>query len=245
MIDRKCRDTFKAIQIETYHGCNLNCKTCPNSVIKKNGELMEWNVFKKIIADLKKANYGGRISPYLMNEPTLDKRLKDFIIYIKKEMKRNLIVIGSNGVAVDFSYFEDLFRAGLDQVIIACYDKKIFDKFRYYEDGATLRLIKWFERDTERAMCNRAGNVEVGPQVVVNLPCPKGLRQTCVNYKGDLIFCCSDYHYIVNAGNVMDNDLMDLFNSSLFKHYRYHLSNGDRQNLGTCSKCNFLRRYDK
>ena len=37
----KQHDGFKAIQFETYHGCNLNCKTCPNSIIPKNGELMD------------------------------------------------------------------------------------------------------------------------------------------------------------------------------------------------------------
>ena len=200
-------DEFKVIQIETYHGCNRNCKTCPNSLIEKHGEFMEEKVYFKIMDDLKRHNFRGRISPYGMNEPTLDERLPMFIEKTRKMFPDNKIFIGSNGIAIDQDYIRMLLDKGMTQVLITCYDESVYEKFKKMEDGKRVRLLTVYNQDLEKIFMNRGGNVKVGPDVQVNRICSKGLTQAFINYKGDMVQCCSDYFDINVAGNVMDDEV--------------------------------------
>lgn len=234
-------DKFKVIEIETYHGCNRNCKTCPNSLIEKHGELMEEKVYFTIMDYLKKTGYNGRISPYDMNEPTLDKRLPDWIRRTREIFPKNVIYIGSNGIAIDQDYVKMLFANGLSQILITCYDEFVYEKFKSMEDNKKVRLWPVFRYDLEKIFMNRAGNVKVGPKVAVQRPCEKGLHQTMINYKGDMVFCCSDYYYEEVAGNVMDEPIAKLYNCKKYKKYRELLAKGDRASIPLCSRCNFLR----
>lgn len=240
-LDLKAVDMFKVIEIETYHGCNRNCKTCPNSLIEKHGELMEERVYFKIMDDLKKANFRGRISPYDMNEPTLDKRLQDWIRRTREMFPDNVIYIGSNGIAIDQDYVRNLFKCGLSQILITCYDEFVYEKFKGMEDDKQVRLWPVFDKDLNKIFMNRGGNVKVGVDCLVQRPCEKGVQQTMINYLGDMVLCCSDYYYTTVAGNVMDEDVVRLFNCKKFKRIRERLAAGDRKSIPLCSKCNFLR----
>lgn len=234
-------DTFKAIEITTINKCNRNCRTCPNFHIVKNGELMEERIYFKILDDLKRHNYRGRISPYDMNEPTLDLRLPDLIKRTREMFPDNMITIGSNGMAIDQDYVRMLFDHGLSQIMITCYDKFVFDKFRTMEDKIKVRLLKIWDRNLDEIFMNRGGNVDVGPKCSVQRSCDKGMQQAMINYLGDMVFCCSDYYYTTVAGNVMDTDVIELFNCEKFKKLRELLAKGDRASIPLCSKCNFLR----
>lgn len=240
-MDIKTVDDFKVIEIETYHGCNLNCWSCPNSKIEKHGELMEEKVYFKILEDLKKHNFTGRISPYDMNEPTLDKRLPDWIARTRAMFPNNVIYIGSNGIAIDQEYVRMLFDKGLSQIMITCYSPETYEKFKSMEDNKKVRLWKIFEEDRQKIFMNRGGGTNIGADVLVRRVCDKGLKQVMVNYLGDMVMCCSDYYYTTIAGNVMDQDLYDLWNCQKFKEIREYLSNGEREKIELCSKCNFLR----
>ena len=234
-------DIFKVIEITTINKCNRNCKTCPNSVIEKNGELMSEEVYMKILGDLKKANYRGRISPYDMNEPTLDKRLPDLIAKTREMFPDNVIYIGSNGIAIDQDYVRMLFEKGLSQILITCYDEFVYEKFKSMEDNKKVRLWPIFNENLEKIFMNRAGNIKVGENVSVQRPCEKGLQQCMINWKGEMVFCCSDYYYEEVAGNVMDADVISLYNCEKYKQYREWLADGRRDKISICSRCNFLR----
>lgn len=232
---------FKAIQIETLHGCNLNCKTCPNSLIEKHNELMDEKIYFKILDDLKKANFGGRISPYLMNEPTLDKRLHYFIQETKKMFPDNLIYISSNGLLLDNAEILKLFESGVGRLVITCYSKPIYDKLKNWETDDRIKIITTHDKDPDVQFFNRGGNVDVGDEGLVMETCSKVTKQAFVNYLGDVIICCSDYRYEVVAGNVMKKNLYDLYNCEKFKHYRRKLLCKDRKDLKLCETCNWHR----
>ena len=237
-------DEFKVIEIETYHGCNLNCWSCPNSRIEKHGELMEEKVYFKILDDLKKHGFKGRISPYDMNEPTLDKRLPDWIERTRKMFPNNQLYIGSNGIGIDQEYVRMLLARGLNQILITCYSEEVYNKFKSMEDNKTVRLLTIFDKDRNKIFMNRGGGTDTGADVLVKRICEKGLKQVMVNYKGDVVFCCSDYFYTTVAGNVMEDDLYKLWNCEKFKRAREALSKGERQKIELCAKCNFLRTDD-
>lgn len=252
-LEKQVNKPFKAIQIETLHGCNLNCKTCPNSVIEKHGELMDEKIFFKILKDLKEANYKGRISPYLMNEPLLEKRLVYFIKEIRKMFPENLIYLSSNGTLLNDDKIKELFDAGLGRLVITFYSVEmcgldgriIYEKLKKWEFDERVKFVKAYEKRPEIIFFNRAGNVKVGDEGLVMETCSKGTQQAFVNYLGDVILCCSDYRYEVVAGNVMKENLFDLYNCDLLKHYRRKLLQRDRSNLKLCSVCNWHRPQQK
>jgi len=205
---------------------------------------MEEKVYFKIMDDLKRHNFKGRISPYDMNEPTLDKRLPDWIERTRKMFSDNVIFIGSNGMLIDQDYIRMLFDKGLSQILITCYDEFVYKKFKDMEDNKKVRLLQVFNQDTNKIFMNRGGNIDVGPGIVVNRQCNKGLKQVMINYLGDMVMCCSDYYYTTIAGNVMDKDVYELWNCKKFKQLREFLSNGEREKIELCSKCNFLKNND-
>ena len=75
---------LKSIQIETIQGCTLHCSFCPNSKIDYTMKLMSKKLYHSIIDQLKEMDFTGRVSPFLMNEPLLDKRLVSLVEYTCK-----------------------------------------------------------------------------------------------------------------------------------------------------------------
>jgi hypothetical protein len=58
---------------------------------------MPVEVYHRIIKQLQALNYTGRISPYLMNESLLDKRLPELIAYTREHCPESWIAINTNG----------------------------------------------------------------------------------------------------------------------------------------------------
>jgi len=59
-----------------------------------------------------------------------------------------------------------------------------------------------------------------------------------INWTGQGILCCNDYHGAVDLGNVRDQSLVEIWNSPAMHQYRLHLQNKNRH-LPLCDKCDF------
>lgn len=108
----------RVVQIQTKTGCNARCVFCPNSIIGgrlPKGE-MDWDLFKKIVDEIVQYPV-SRISPYLMNEPLMDRRLPEMISYIVRNKRPETIVkINSNASLLDDEMAEGLIESGLDRI---------------------------------------------------------------------------------------------------------------------------------
>ena len=108
----------EVVQIQTITGCNARCVFCPNSILydKLPKGTMEWDLFRKIIDEICKYNV-KRISPYLMNEPLLDRDLPRKIKYIAENKRKDTIIkINTNGSLLDDEMAEALIESGLDRI---------------------------------------------------------------------------------------------------------------------------------
>ena len=83
---------------------------------------MPIEVYHRIINQLHELNFDGRISPYLMNEPLLDKRLPDLIAYTRTHCPASWIAINTNGDALSEDLACCLFDAGLNSLDVNAYD---------------------------------------------------------------------------------------------------------------------------
>ena len=61
---------------------------------------MPVEIYHRIINQLQAINYAGRISPYLMNESLLDKRLPELLAYTRAHCPESWIAINTNGDAL-------------------------------------------------------------------------------------------------------------------------------------------------
>jgi MoaA/NifB/PqqE/SkfB family radical SAM enzyme len=98
-LTRRPIPTFpRNIQIQTQTGCNADCVFCPYGATadtQPSGK-MEWGLFRKIVDE--SARYRvRRISPYLMNEPFVDREIFERIAYINRVNPRARVVLTSNG----------------------------------------------------------------------------------------------------------------------------------------------------
>lgn len=119
---RRPRPSFpRAIQIQTDSRCNARCVFC--GYTDTHRELpqgsMDEDLFRKIVDECGK-HFIGRISPYLMNEPLLDRNLPERIAYINARKKPvTKTKINSNGALLTGEMSEGLVRARLRHLWIS------------------------------------------------------------------------------------------------------------------------------
>jgi radical SAM protein with 4Fe4S-binding SPASM domain len=119
---------FTRIQIQTVSWCNRSCNFCPSGKFPVPKTFMALEVYHRIIDQLSDLHYDGRISPYLMNESLLDKRLPDLIAYARRRCPESWIAINTNGDALSATLLHRLFDAGLN-----CLDVNAYDDLAQYE----------------------------------------------------------------------------------------------------------------
>ncbi len=127
------------VLFETVSGCNARCTFCPNgnggSKIPQGR--MDWELFTKII-DESLRHPVKRISPYLMNEPLLDRGLAKKIRYIADRRTNGVsLKINTNAALLDEEAARGLIDSGLDRLNISCHG---ISKVAYEESMKGLRL---------------------------------------------------------------------------------------------------------
>jgi len=113
---------FTRIQIQTVSWCNRSCAFCPSGKFPVDKVFMPLAVYHRVVEQLQALNYAGRISPYLMNESLLDRRLPDLIAYTRAHCPESWIAINTNGDALSDKLLARLFDAGLNSLDVNAYD---------------------------------------------------------------------------------------------------------------------------
>ena len=88
----------RTVQIQTRTGCNADCIWCPygETFPTQAKGVMEQGLFERIIEEC--ARHGvRRLSPYLMNEPFLDRDLPKKIRFMHENCPTAKVVVTSNG----------------------------------------------------------------------------------------------------------------------------------------------------
>jgi MoaA/NifB/PqqE/SkfB family radical SAM enzyme len=105
----------RTIQIQTFTGCNADCIFCPygaTSDSQPKGR-MPPGLFRRIIDEAARYRV-RRISPYLMNEPLMDRDLFDKVRYIHATIPDCKVVVTSNGHFLTPSVVDALLSLGGD-----------------------------------------------------------------------------------------------------------------------------------
>ncbi len=244
------KELFQNIQIQTITGCNYSCPFCPANKPKqmnyggaKNGELMPTRLYEKIIDELAELNYSGVIEPFLMNEPTLDKRLLDLLAYTKKKLPNAVIRILSNGELLDEPFINDIMQF-TDQLILNNYpvgkNIKRFDPAKLSEKAKS--GIKIIDYNYKEKLTNRAGNNNNN----LNAPLTEPLELFCerpficmyIAYNGKAVLCCQDWSFAEIMGDVKEESVMSVWKNKKYEKFRNKLTKPKR--IGLCKKCDYI-----
>jgi MoaA/NifB/PqqE/SkfB family radical SAM enzyme len=258
---------FNSICIETAAKCNRTCFFCPNNGTDRPDDEMPWGVVEKIAEELGRLKYSGRISPYIYNEPMRDTRLPDFLRLMRKACPRANLMTNTNGDYIRRREdVLDLFAAGLDSIVINIYAAKdntargiaLADKryerlsSMFAEEGSGSAYLKkgvveinrkygkYFEGGHKKT--NRSGNIEWSAAALtepLKKTCVRPWRVLNINWKGEAILCCNDYHGEETFGNVADRSIVDIWNDMRLHEIRAALQNRDRTIVPLCAKCDF------
>lgn len=67
--------------------------------------------------------------------------------------------------------------------------------------------------------------------------CPEIWDKLSVNWDGSVSACCQDYDNIMIVGNILENDLKEIFHNEKEKYYREILKNDNYEQLALCRNC--------
>jgi 2-deoxy-scyllo-inosamine dehydrogenase (SAM-dependent)/8-amino-3,8-dideoxy-alpha-D-manno-octulosonate transaminase len=198
---------------------------------------MDERLFYKIIDELGSINYAGRISPHFYGEPLLDKRIFNFISYIRKKCPYSYIRFSSNGDLLTEDIFKKLISSGLDMIFVTNYDDQpkpeLIGLTKKYPKNISYRDFK------DVSVVNRAG-VLIANKKNKNIEkaCLRPSNQLVVNWKGNVILCCNDYYEKYIFGNLNKQSVLDVWNSDKFNKYRkLLLEESNRKKIDICKNC--------
>jgi MoaA/NifB/PqqE/SkfB family radical SAM enzyme len=111
----------RAVQFQTVSWCNARCLFCgyPETHDTLPQGVMDEDLFRKI-ADECGRHFVGRISPYLMNEPLMDKKLPERLAYLNRAKQPfTKTKINSNGFLLTEDMSLGLIESGLRHLWIS------------------------------------------------------------------------------------------------------------------------------
>lgn len=235
---------FSQVLIETRTDCNRKCAFCPQAFTQRPFKEMTWDVFQEIIQQLARLEFSGRITFGVTNEPLLDERMGEMLVYARKMSPRFFLDMTTNGNLLTLDSTDRLFAAGLDNMNVNDYrpdreehPEKLSRNLEPVNNAYALNpKISFSYRSTREVLSSRGGHVDKKTENVhLYSFCNYPLRKLVLSPHGDVVLCCMDYDYNVKFGNVSESSLEDIWFSEALNDYRWMLLKRKREKI--CAKC--------
>jgi len=255
-----------AIEVETINRCNNDCSFCPVSRTADSREYaqMDMSLIRKIAGELREVNYTGLIALFSNNEPFVDKRISEICAIFREAAPRAHIYMHTNGISLTFERYVEVFRSGLNEMIISNYDdslsvtryvQRLFDDLRTF--GTDDEFISFCRSHTTVSMrlknevlSNRGGSA---PNKSIDeyhdymglkkVGCVLPSVQFVVRPNGLVSLCCQDALGKVTMGSVVENSIKEIWRSKAFVGIRRNLMRDGRSSISQCSNCDALFFY--
>ena len=194
---------------------------------------MPAEIFEKVIDELSTIGYDGMISPHRYGEPLLDKRLPDLIKYARDHLPKAEIIIFSNGDFLDERTYQILSNSGVNKFVITQHSKTMPSGVKELLDSElnVPIIINKIEK-----LSNRGGLINVSPAEREKYPDCFLIESLTIDYAGNVVLCCNDYNSSIILGNVLENDLLHIWNNPRYKKLRKMLCKRI-YDLPICQKC--------
>jgi len=239
-LSQKNNPIFSFVEIETTSICNRSCSYCPNSTETSKSGYLDEEIFYKIIDELASINYDGRLSTHMYGEPLLDKRIYRFINYARQNLPDVFIKFFTNGDKLTRDVINKLGEAGVDVFRVSQHDSVpneelllVLDEYKKRNGKHTVEYISYHNNDDD--LMNRGGLVDVNHDVKMKY-CDY-VSGVTVDFHGNMVLCCQDYHSSVKLGNLREEKLIDIWNNNKNKMLRDEIKCGIWKKK-LCKACN-------
>jgi len=253
IVDQKV-DLYKGVPMPTWvelsliDVCNRTCSFCPKSdpkVAPDTYQMMSRKLIDKVHDDLVAMNYTGTIALCGYGEPLLH---KDISYIVKKLSNVAPVEIITNGDVLTSKRLQDLYLSKASKVLVSMYDgpeqiekfETIAKKANVPQDFLILR-DRWYDasKDYGVKLTNRAGTIDTGeqPSLEKYTKCFYPTYQFLIDWNGDIFLCPQDWQRRVTMGNMMQENIMNIWNGKILTKFRKNLLKGKR-NCAPCNACN-------
>jgi radical SAM protein with 4Fe4S-binding SPASM domain len=154
------------IQIQTQYGCNARCVFCPMG--REQNQIhgrMDDATFQRIVDEA--IDSGVKVlSPYLQNDPLVDRRMHERIAYVRERRGSRLLPktkLVTNGALLTEDRSVNLIKAGLEYIVFSVHgiDAAIYnDLMQGPKFETTIRNVEQFVQ-VKSELRSRTPNVEV------------------------------------------------------------------------------------
>lgn len=241
---------FSQVLIETQTDCNRKCTFCPQYHQERSFKKMDWQVYKRIIDELVRIGFAGRVALFVTNEPLLETRLLKMIKYARNKSSRLFLDITTNGKLLSINKLDSLLKAGIDNININDYrsdreknpdgfSKNITELHHIFKSNPKITFNR---RSTKETLSNYAGVIRQTSKLPINEFCNYPFRKIVFSPNGNLVLCCNDYMYSTNFGSIIENNIDKLWDSEELNQYRINLLRKERR--GLCESCNEVQDYE-
>lgn len=217
------RKPLDYVEFETTAYCNRKCSYCPVSMYErpgdKDGVYMSEETFEKLLSDLVKMNFKGKLAPHLYGEPLSDPRMTKWIQRIKEVLPDVSIRLVTNGDYLDGQRYRELIDAGVTYFDLSKHSAEFARPLRDLlgaiseeEKGKHFRIRDFYtDFKNKQDMLNTRGG-EVKLKVRKEHPVLCGyVTYPVINTFGDVVLCCNDYHNDHKFGNINEKSLQEIW----------------------------------
>jgi radical SAM protein with 4Fe4S-binding SPASM domain len=238
----------KWIELSLIDVCNRTCSFCPKSdpsIAPDTYQKMSRVLIDKLVSELKLIGYDGSIVLCGYGEPLLHKD----IFYITNQLAQvSSVEIVTNGDVLTSDLLNKLYKSNVSKVLISMYDgpeqitsfNEIIRSSGVPKSFAVLR-DRWYddEKDFGVKLTNRTGTISIGNQVSNDTytTCYYPSYQLLIDWNGDVFICPQDWQRRNTMGNMMQENIFNIWVGKIFTKYRKNLLNGKRK-LNPCNSCN-------
>jgi radical SAM protein with 4Fe4S-binding SPASM domain len=235
---------FQVLAVETTNTCTRKCWFCKFGQKRQDEvrEVMPWELIEKIVFNLRDLEYEGRLSWYWINEPLLDKRMRDIIAFSREQLPGAFLNMTTNGDLLSDELYQQFRSAGLDAMAVSVYDDRTMDRLIGMQGDRV--LVPLDMRNADEKVDNRAGNIVTDDHrfdervnVYRHTNCAHPSKSMHINARGQVALCCSDMYVDVPMGDVREERLEEIWNNEKFNHYRRTLATKGRESLPLCQNC--------
>ena len=227
---------IRLLELELFSFCNRTCNFCPNHYVDRlsDNKVLDINVFKNLIQELKANNYSGVISFSRYCEPFAFREiLEDRIKYIREHMPHIKLVCNTNG---DY----DWEGIDIDELTVMDYDMKIPKEelgfFKRDSKPYSVRIMRLGKIN------NRAGALNLRKKFIRTTPCYEPSYFVGVDFNGSVNPCCNirsdvSAHRDYVLGNLHKESLNTILTTPHAISFRNRVKSCDFDNIClSCSK---------
>ena len=236
---------FSWVELNVNELCNRKCVFCPRSEDYPNQNLhMDISLAESIAQQLSDLEFQGSVNISGTGESLLTKHLPGIVKQFGDKDIR--IEIVTNGDKLTPKIINDLYTAGLTQLVVSMYDgpeqieyfNNLFKECEVSSELYTLR-DRWYDESEDYGLIytNRAGSMGEKLSSSVVRPCYYPHYALYIDWNGDILLCCQDmYNRTVVFGNVKERKIIDIWKDQKFDEFRKKLKAADRS-LSPCNNC--------